>query len=242
MTPEYYKVSVPGENLYDLVEPIQIRKITPIEQKRLVGILIDEDNNHTKEIVGFINGLIKGIDPYELYWPDYYFLLYQMRLVTYKMFPIEFIITCPHCGEKQTVQLDVQSLQIDEVPECYKKDSKIFLENFGEVPFRYKKVKDDIIVSDFMKAHKIKEEDIALTNLVYDLCLLSDWKPLEELWALAETGEITMQDIIVVEDFLAKCMWGVKEECKFNCRKCGEEVSSAYDMQLEDFFPSNFVK
>ena len=242
MTPEYYTVNVPGEHLYDLSEPIQVRKITPIEQKRLVSILINDDKDHTKEVTGFINNLIKGIDPNELYWPDYYFLLYQMRLVTYKMFPLEFIIKCPYCGEKQTVTIDITNLDIDEVPEFYTKDKKVFLENFGEVPFRYKKVKDDIMVLDFIKAHNIDEEDLALTSLVYDLCSLTEWKSLDELWTLAESGEITMQDIIVIEDYIAKSMWGVKEEYKFNCRKCGEEVADAYTMQLADFFPSNFNK
>ena len=240
MTPEYYKVNVPGEHLYDLEDGIQVRKITPIEQKRLVSILIRDEKDHTIEIIRFINTLIKGIDPNELYWPDYYYLLYQMRLVTYKMFPIEFVCECPDCGEKQKVQLDVPQLEIDEVPDTYKKNTKLYLENFGEVPFRYKKVKDDIMIAEFMKAHNIAEDDIAMIQLLYDLCLLSDWKPLEELWALAETGEITMQDIVVLEDFMTKCMWGVKEELKYTCRKCGKEVASSYEMQLADFFPSNF--
>lgn len=239
MTQEYYTVNVPGEELYDLQEPIQVRKITPIEQKKLVS-LMGRENTTNREIIGFINTLIKGIDPMQLYWPDYYFILYQMRLITYKMFPLEGTFLCDKCEHEQKVQIDITQLPIDEVPGTYTKNSTVYLENFGDVPFRYKKVIDDITVEDFMKRKGLDKNDIDMRTLIYALLLLSNWKPIDELWDLAESGEITMQDMIVIDNLATKSVWGVREEIKFICDKCGEEVSSTYEMQLDGFFPSNF--
>lgn len=248
MAQEFYNIEVPGQHLYDLKEPIQIRKITPIEQKQLVSLLakISDDSNSTDDInnsklmIQYINKLITGIDPMELYWPDYYFLLYQMRLVTYKMFPLEGYFECPECGNKQKVTIDISKLDILEVPEIYTKDKKVFLENFGEVPFRFKKVKDDLTANEFMKAKNLDLNDLNLKSLIYDLLFLSEWKSLDELWELTENNDITMQDIIVIEDLVSKCAWGVQEEFMFNCEKCHKSSKTPYTMQLDNFFPSNF--
>ena len=206
---EYYNTRVPGEALYDLVEPIQIRKITPIEQKRFLSLLNNEATNEEliklvteKANKWLINQLIIGVDPTKLYWPDYYYILYQLRLTSYKMIPLNMHFKCPECGEHNKIEIDITKLKVDDIPETYTRDSKINLENFGEVPIRYKQVGDDIACDMFMKQRRLDEKDDNLKILVYDLLLLSNWKPLNELWALAENGDITVQDIALIEKFI----------------------------------------
>ncbi len=235
---EYYNTRVPGEALYDLVEPIQIRKITPIEQKRFLSLLNNEATN--EELIKFINQLIIGVDPTKLYWPDYYYILYQLRLTSYKMIPLNMHFKCPECGEHNKIEIDITKLKVDDIPETYTRDTKINLENFGEVPIRYKQVGDDIACDMFMKQRRLDEKDDNLKILVYDLLLLSNWKPLNELWALAENGDITVQDIALIEKFIDDNTWGVREEYTYVCRHCNKEVSNPFAVRLDDFFPSNF--
>ena len=92
----------------------------------------------------------------------------------------------------------------------------------------------------FMKQRRLDEKDDNLKILVYDLLLLSNWKPLNELWALAENGDITVQDIALIEKFIDDNTWGVREEYTYVCRHCNKEVSNPFAVRLDDFFPSNF--
>lgn len=241
MSVEYYEVHVPGEKLYDLSETIKIRKITPIEQKRLLT-LIGGDDTTTKDLVQFINQLIVGIDPNELYWPDYYYLLYNMRVVTYNKYPLEAKFKCPQCGNIEKITINIAELENIPVSDRLLNNPTIELENFGTVPIRYKKVKDDIVIDDFISKQKLDDQDVNIRLLLADLSLLTDWKPLEELWDYANSGELTVQDTIAIEDFFADTTWGIKEEVKYTCKACKEEVSNAFSMQLETFFPSNFSK
>lgn len=240
MAIEYYEVHVPGEQLYNLPETLKVRKITPIEQKRLLT-LIGGDDTTSKDLLQYINQLITGIDPYELYWPDYYYLLYNMRVVTYNKYPLEAKFTCPKCGNVEKVKINIGELETTPVSEELLKGATVELENFGSVPVRYKKVKDDVLIEDFIKKESLDADDVNIRILLADLCLLTEWKSLKELWDYANSGEITVQDTIAVESFFERSTWGIKEEVKYTCKACKEEVSNAFSMQLETFFPSRFT-
>ena len=72
--------------------------------------------------------------------------------------------------------------------------------------------------------------------LLLDLCLISKNKSLEELYSLAETGDITANDIISIEHWFEDNVWGVKEELDIVCPKCNKEASKGYVLSIEDFF------
>ena len=72
--------------------------------------------------------------------------------------------------------------------------------------------------------------------MLLDLCLISNGRSLDEMWSLAEDGTLTAEDMMKIEDWFGKTIWGVKEEVNVKCPKCGKESSRAYVLALEDFF------
>ena len=97
-------------------------------------------------------------------------------------------------------------------------------------------MRDDITIDDFAKKNQIDITDPQMRLLLLDLCLISTDKSLTELYALANDGTITAEDIVAIEDWFSKSIWGVKEEVTVKCPKCGKEESRAYMLALEDFF------
>ena len=112
----------------------------------------------------------------------------------------------------------------------------IELENLGKTKIRNKTMRDDINIENFIKKQRLDSEDSYMRLLLLDLSLISTDHSLEELYDLAEKGEITASDIIDIESWFTENIWGVKEEVTIKCDKCGKEETRDYSLSLEDFF------
>jgi len=238
---EYYNVELPGKKNYDPNIKIEIKKITPFEQKKFYSQMVAAQNEEEQDKVvkNFIKSLVRceGIAFEDIFYPDYIFLLYQIREVTYKLFPLKYHYTCSECGQKQSVEIKIDTLQIESLDEKLK--DVVELDNFGEVAIRFKVIKDDDIVTEFLKRRGEDPEDIFMRILAAELSLLDKWQPLEETWEMAKTGQITSQDILRIEDFIANNNWGVHEEVHHKCSKCGKEVAESYSIDPASFFSTN---
>lgn len=238
---EYYKVELPGKLNYDSNVNVEVKKITPFDQKKFYSEMMTAQNEEEQDkiVLNFVKKLTKceNIEFEDLYYPDYIFLLYQIREVTYKLFPLKYYYTCPDCGQRQGAEIKISELQIESLDEKIK--DIIELDEFGEVAIRYKTLKDDITVSEFLKKKGEKPDDIFMRILAAELLLLDKWQPLEETWEMAKTGQITAQDINRIEEFVANNSWGVKEEVKCKCQKCGKEVAESYNIDPASFFSAN---
>lgn len=237
---EYYEIELPGKKNYNSDVKIEIKKITPFDQKKFYSNMSNA-NNDEKIIVlkDFIKGLTKctNIEFEDIYYPDYIYIMYQIREATYKLFPIKFTYICPDCGEKQLLELKLDSLEINSLDNPLKKT--INLENYGEVSIRYKKTKDDIIIGDFLTKIGENKNDLSMATLAAELLFLDEWKPINELWEMAKSGEITSQDIANIEQFISENYWGVVEILKSKCNKCGKEVAENYSIDPTSFFSAN---
>lgn len=240
LQPEYYNIDLPGKDLYPEGVKVEIKKITPFEQKKFFSLMSNaEEADMSKILVNFLKSLVRceGVEFEDLYYNDLQFILYQVRAVTYKLFPLKIYTNCEHCGEKISVPVDVTKLEITGAPEGLTKT--ILLDNHGEVPIRPKKIKDDVAIDNFLKSQGLEVTDLAMRILVMDLLLLSDWQPLPELWNLAMMGDITVEDTVRIEQYLSDSLWGVKEEVKDVCRHCNKEVVVSYQLDAADFFSAN---
>lgn len=237
MNPEYYDVHVPGEKLYPEGTTIKVKKVTPFEQKRFFSLMsMAEEHETSKVLLDFLRGLVvcEGVSFDDLYFFDLQYLLYQIRAVTYKLFPLKVYTNCDQCGEKISITIEPTELEIVELPEVVQKT--VLLDNHGEIPIRPKKLKDDAVIDGFLKAQGFEVTDLAMRIMVMDLLTLSDWQPLPELWNMAQMGDITVEDTIRIEQYLSNTVWGVKEEVKQVCRHCGKEVVVSYQLDAADFF------
>lgn len=236
---ETYKIELPGKILYPSDAAFSVKKITPFEQKKFysdmsVAETLEERNTAVRDLIKRLV-ICENYDLDNIYMPDFSFILYQIRAVTYKMFPLKVYTDCEGCGRKYSTPIEVTDLSIETLEED-KVVKEIELENFGAVPFRYKQIGDDATIERLVKKANMDSEDLFMRLLALDAVVLSDWKPVEEVWDLIANGEITVQDITKIEKTLSDFTWGVKEEIACRCPHCGKEVVVPYSLDATDFF------
>jgi len=246
MPQETYAVDLPGKILYDKDFSVEIRKITPIEQKYIIS-LGQKQQRTNKDYIEFIRKLVifnkEDVKLEDLFWFDIQYLLYRIRFTTYEKYPIELTFNClgkdeegNPCNQKIKKTLDMGNLIINTPDDNPNRTDTITLANLGETKIRNKILNDDIEIDKALKAHGYKETDAQMRLLMLDLCLISNGRPLEEMYKLAEDGTITAEDIVEIEKWFVDNVWGVKEEMVVTCPTCGKEESREYTLALEDFF------
>ena len=237
MAVEYKATDLPGKSLYKKQFNVLLRPITPIEQKYILSLSQKEQRTNA-EYIAFLKKLVTFDNPEmtfeELYWADVQYILYKLRYITYAKFPIKLEFICGECKERIIHELDIGAMEITEPDINLQKT--IVLDNLGEMPIRNKIIGDEIAIEQFCKKKHLDENDFQTQLLLMDLCALSGEKTLDELYTLAEAGEITAMDIINVEQWIVNNVWGVKENVTVKCAKCGKEVSRGYLLSIEDFF------
>lgn len=239
---EYYAVDLPGKILYPKEFNASVRRITPIEQKYILS-LSQKQQRTNKDYIEFLKKLVAFDNPEmtfeELYWFDVQYLLYKIRFTTYALHPIKLVFRCDEedCNEEIKINLNIGDIIPSEASDIEGLTTGIHLDNLGDTHIRQKTMGDDLVIDEFLKKHKeIADDDLQMRLLLLDLCLISNGRPLDEMWSLAEDGTLTAEDIMKIEDWFGKTIWGVKEEVKVKCPKCGKESSRAYVLALEDFF------
>lgn len=250
MVREVYAVDLPGKELYEKEFNVTIRKITPIEQKYILS-LSQKEQKTSKEYIDFIKKLIEFDNPEmtfeELFWFDVQYLLYRIRFTTYSKYPIKLTMKCDgeienedgnkiKCSQELKHELQIDNLDIFTPDDIQDFEKTVTLESLGEIKIRNKTIGDDLVIEKFMTAKRMDKKDFQTRLLLLDLCLISGEKSLEELYSLAENGEISAEDIIAIEKWIEKHIWGVKEEITTVCPKCGKEETRGYALSLEDFF------
>ncbi len=228
---EYFEIELPGLKLYDNLESLKIRKITPFIHKKILSLAnIDAD---PIKFLDVLNELVLNYDLGEINLDDLSYILYQIRLTCYSMIPIELRFKCPHCEKENKVILNASALDIKE------QDSfpTVDLENFEPIHLRYRKIKDDKIMEKFLSDKNLDKNDPFYRTLVVDALVMDSWKPLDEIWELMENGKITVQDTLKIENALISNSYGVKQELTYECKHCKEEVTQAYELSLGDYFP-----
>lgn len=234
---EYYATDLPGKTIYPKKFNVEIRKLTAIEQKQLFS-LSQKQQKTNDEYINFIKSMVRFDNPEmtfeELYWYDVQYLLYKIRFLTYPQYPIKLSFKC-ECGDTIEHTLNIGDLTINE-PNL-EKPQTINLEKIGEVKIRNKIIADDIAVETFLEKHPdLDGNDLGTRLLLLDMCLISEGKDLETLYALTAEDAITAMDFINIEKWFTENNWGVLETVNVTCPKCKKEASRGYLLSIEDFF------
>lgn len=246
MPQEVYAVDLPGKILYDKDFEIDIRKITPIEQKYIIS-LGQKQQRSNKDYIEFLRKLVsfnrEDVKLEDLFWFDIQYLLYRIRFTTYAKYPIKLKFKClgvkddgTFCDNEIEQKLDMGNLIINTPDDNPNHTNTIQLENLGETKIRNKILGDDIEIDKMLKELGLKEDDSQMRLLLLDLCLISNGKSLKEMYELANDGTITAEDIVGIEKWFVDNVWGVKEEMTIKCPVCGKEESREFTLSLEDFF------
>lgn len=246
MSQEYYAVDLPGKILYEKDFDVQIRKITPVEQKYIIS-LGQKEQRTNNDYIEFIKKLVlfnkEDVKLEDLFWFDVQYLLYRIRFTTYAKYPIKLTFKClgkkedgSICKTEIKQVLDMGNLIINTPDDNPNRTDKITLTNFGETKIRNKILGDDAAIDAMCEKLNISKSDTQMRLLLLDLCLISNGRPLEEMYDLAEKDLITAEDCVGIEDWFVNNIWGVKEEMLVKCPVCGKEESRGYSLALEDFF------
>lgn len=238
---EYVAIDLPGKILYKKEFNTSIRKITPIEQKYIIS-LSQKEQKTNKDYINFLKKLVSFDNPEmtfeELFWFDVQYILYRLRFITYSRYPIKLEFNCleEDCNTKINREIKPEELNIVTPDDLEGISYKIDLDVLGNVDIRNKTINDDIVIDNFIKQKGLDPEDLQMRLLLLDLCLVSNGKSLIEMYDLAEQGAISAEDIVRIEEWFTKSIWGVKEEILVKCPKCGKEEFRGYILSLEDFF------
>ena len=236
---EYYPVDLPGKSLYDLQFNAKIRKVTPLEIK-YVSDLFSKQRFEIKEYAEFLKKLVEFDNPEmtfeKLFWYDLQYILYQIRFRTFPKFPMKIKQVCSECGKEFMQTIDIGSMMVIEPSDIEGFSKTIELENLGKVNIHNKLVGDDLKIEKFLEDHKLDKENWNNIAFVAVLCAIEGQYNLEELYKFSEDGTLTAEDMINIEDWMAKTIWGIKEEVNVKCPKCGKEETKAYSVSLVDYF------
>ena len=246
MYDQYMAVDLPGKMLYKKDFSVKIRKITPIEQKYIISLSTKEQRT-SKDYLEFLKKIIVISDPEvqfeDLFYFDLRYILYRIHFVTYSAHPFKLEFTCGKelgndkpCTQKIIKELKADELVIntpDDLPDLV---DTIDLENFGALHIRNKILRDDITIENFIRMHNLDPDDLQINILLLDLCAISVDRDINELYEAACTGELTVEDIIKIENWINSAVWGVNETVNIKCPLCGMEESREYFLTLEDFF------
>lgn len=241
MIQQFVPIDLPGKMLYKKQFSASVRKITPIEQKFILS-LSQKQQKTNQDYIDFIKKLVTFDNPEmtfeELFWFDVQYILYFIRFTTYEKHPIKLNFVCldKECDNTIQVTLNMGDLQIATPDDIEDLQYTVDLTHLGKTEIRNKIIKDDISIDNLIKLKNIDPTDTQMRLLLLDLCLISGDKTLLEMYELAEQGVVTAEDIIAIEDWFTKSIWGVKEEILVKCPNCGKESSRAYILALEDFF------
>jgi len=241
---EYIPIDIPGKILYKKEFNVSIRRITPIEQKYIMS-LSQKQQRTNQDYINFLKNLVQfdnqDMTFEELYWFDVQYMLYRIRFTTYAKYPIKLKYLCDNeeCQEEFSAELDMGNIVTFEATDIENLTTTIQLDNLGECPIRQKVMGDDIVIDKLLADKGFENGDLAMRTLALDLCLISNGRSLDEMWELANDGTVTANDILNIEGWFSHTIWGVKEEIKVKCPKCGKESSRGYILALEDFFSAN---
>ena len=156
--------------------------------------------------------------------------------------------TCNHCQKHNELPVRSSNLIIDDVPEELTKDGGVMLPftNFPQgLYIRAPKVGDIYITNALMKKHEISEDDLDMKSLILDLNLFRNkvnGMDIEDLYQAYLDNKFTPSDLINISSFRQACEWGVRDEYKFTCEHCKEEVIVEEPLDITRFFLSSESK
>ena len=92
---EYFEIEIPGLKLYDNLDFLQIKKITPFIHKRILSLANVEAD--PSKFLDLLNELILNYDINDLNLDDLSYILYQIRLTCYSIFDCCLYFSCYCC-------------------------------------------------------------------------------------------------------------------------------------------------
>lgn len=232
MNENYVAVKLPSKGLVypdlDLAknpEAIKIRTFKGRDEK-LIAELSNE--NFEKKFVTVLRGVLQGIDPVKLTLGDRLYLVIWEAINSYsKMFAVDF--ECEHCWQKNTYDVDLSKLEIQDLPDDYKEPYELKLPSSGAL------IKCRLLrVEDVLKVNELERANQNVWLYRYALAIVND----KGIWDNVDYLEnLSTKDLMVIRAFHTKFEHGVKMTAGYECPKCGGTGTMPVPFRLEMLLP-----
>ena len=232
---------LPGAEFYPFGETTLIRPMNIANIKQMSTAIYNND-------IGLLERTVSNcvnFDIKELYISDWWFLLWWLRLNSYKNFPLQVTYVCPHCGEEHTYEIKIESLQYKEIPEGFDPaKSRVKLDSYeNPVRIRPPKVGDEERVKKVLREKHVNlDTDWGQLTLdcMRDLSVLeSEEKTLEDIYIAYRNNKFSVDDYNTITTYVDMVAYGVKDVFDIPCAGCKKEVPVAVEVRPLDFFPKD---
>lgn len=181
-----------------------------------------------------------NVNIYDLVIFDSTYLMHKLRVLTWgQMLPQVFV--CPLCGDIHEEDLDLNRLEVNEVPEGFTLDNLQLPLTGSTITFRFLTLEDVIKCQvDGQKRQRDypdAEEDFVNSYIVERHIESVDGKVLVGAELTAWLNKLPARDYLLIEAYCDKIgtMFGVSDKVEVECKKC-KNVYEHYIQLTENFF------
>lgn len=220
---------------------IKIRSMTTEEEMKRLGHS-ERPNSLLAEIIDECLVEKPGISAYDLCIPDYQFLMYKLRIVTYGS-KYTFSSICPICGKPSEYTIDLEELPIKLYSEDLRSHLNITLPKTGkqiELRLQTPRILDDVAKKSkdlLSKSSDIKGEPAFLFNLI-SMINKVDGQVIDEFKLENFVRKLPMADTNFILNNIKEVNFGLNTEINCTCKHCQADYKSYLPITGEFFGPT----
>ena len=222
---------------------ITLRSMTLAEEMRRLQVSGDAYRPMSDVIDDCIENDLP-MSSYDMCLGDYQFLLHKLRIVTYGT-GYKLTVICPHCGEKNNLNINLDDLKIRELPDNFADMCELKLPKTGDIvkiKFHTPRILDTI-------AKEIKEMKKQFPDLKGDPTILItiqnsidevNGRKITKLGVQEYIKNLPMMDIQYLLQNISRvtdCV-GVDPLINFTCDNCGGDEVASFRFTPEFFTPT----
>jgi len=234
-TEPVYTVKLPSlGKLYGGISEVTVTLFSLNDVKRLIEISKGTKSDSLEKLI--TSKLINF--PYSLSRSDYFFILYWLRVNSFKNYPIKVDYQCVKCDKVNSDQ-PVSGLNIDtkDIDLDYSEPVELDLPNAGKVHVRLLNLSDEKEVDSVLSIiHKDRatQGDEWLCSLA---AMIVDNQPLFSRYEKVRK-DFTSEDILTLDMFQDEFNYGVKNALKMTCPGCQEVNQVNFRLSMSVLVPS----
>ena len=223
----------PHVRLRSMTTSEEMKRLSPTETPYKIMSDIIEDCMETKPKIKVCDMSIG----------DYQFLLHKLRIVTYTN-KYKMLVTCPKCGHTEEMEINLDSLKINEWNESISSERLLKLPASGKlIELRFQTPHDlDLIAyraKEMKKARKIPMDYSILFTLMSLINKIDGQSYTdEELKSFVENMPMRDVNYILTKAAELTKKVGIDNVVDVTCTQCGFEVSAPFRITSEFFGPT----
>jgi len=228
--PSRYKLYPEGTKIFGRTLKVsEVKKLTTMNENNFNVILKD-----------ILTATLRGIDIEDICVADKVYIIFWLRANTFKNSNFVAKYSCDHCETKNEYKFDLDSFDIEYLPENYDKKELELLNSDKKLTLDILRIRDENKVKAFQENlkngyGKIDEDVLAMASAIK----LVDGSPvsLRQACEFIASLENDPEDYAYLHSKILEMDFGVIPEIKHSCKSCGEVNKIPVSFRPEFFLP-----